>query len=551
MNNKNIFKIIIGLIVLVKPLLNFMLLAIILGVIGYLCAIFIPITGTSALLTVVGFELGRSLNSLFICLVMFGIFRGIFRYGEQTCNHYIAFKLLAVIRDKVFGVLRKLCPAKLECKDKGNLISLITNDVELLEVFYAHTISPIVIAAIVSIIMIFYISSLSITAGIIATIAYITVGIIIPVINTNRVSNDGKSYRNETGSLNTLFLDSLRGLFELIQFGKTCAKKTEVEFYTDKLGSIHKNLKAKEITSRNITDYCIYFFNVFMIVFQSLLYANGKIEFSNALLSIVSLISSYGPVLALSSLSNTLAQTLASGERVLSLLEEKPETPEITNGEQCEISDIKCTDLTFSYDKELILNKINITAKQSKITGIYGKSGCGKSTLLKLIMRFWDCDSGEIKLSGKNIETINTQLLRKNESYCTQETYLFHDTIFNNIKIGKINASNEEVVAAAKAASIHDFITTLPKGYDTQIGELGDRLSGGEKQRIGIARAFLSGANIMLLDEPTSNLDSLNEAIILNSIKNVSNKTVVLISHRKSTLGIADTVYSLESIRRS
>lgn len=551
MNKRSSFKIMAGLIVLVKPLLHFMLLAITLGVLGFLCAIFIPVTGAAALLSAAGFDIGITLKTLFICLAVFGILRGIFRYGEQSCNHYIAFKLLAVIRDKVFGVLRRLCPAKLEGKDKGNLISLITSDVELLEVFYAHTVSPIAIAFVVSVIMILFIGSLSLSGGIIAALAYITVGVIIPVINSGRVSDDGRKYRNGAGTLNTLFLDSLRGLFELIQFGKTEKKKAEVEFYTDELGKVHKALKDKEISSRNITDYCVYAFNLIMLISQVALFAGGKIEFSSALLCIVALVSSYGPVIALSSLSNTLAQTLASGERVLSLLEEAPETEEITDGKSIELSDINCENVSFSYDKELILDNVSVSAEKGKITGIYGKSGCGKSTLLKLIMRFWDRDSGELLLSGEAIENINTQSLRENESYCTQETHLFNDTIGNNIRVAKMNATDDEVISAAKAASIHDFIAELPKGYNTPIGELGDRLSGGEKQRIGLARAFLSGANIMLLDEPTSNLDSLNEAVILKSLGKAKDKTVVLISHRKSTLGIADEVYSLENNRRS
>lgn len=551
MNNKSSFKIMSGLIVLVKPLLHFMLLAITLGVLGFLCAIFIPVTGAAALLSGAGFDVGISLKTLFITLVIFGLLRGIFRYGEQSCNHFIAFKLLAVIRDKVFGVLRKLCPAKLEGKDKGNLISLITSDVELLEVFYAHTVSPIAIALVVSVIMILFIGSLSLSAGIIAAFAYITVGVIIPIINGKRVADDGRKYRNETGTLNTLFLDSLRGLFELIQFNKTEKKKYEVEYYTDQLGKVHKALKDKEITSRNITDYCVYAFNLIMLVSQILLFVSGNIEFTSALICIVALVSSYGPVIALSSLSNTLAQTLASGERVLSLLEETPETEEITDGVCCSLSDVECKDLSFSYGNELILNKLSLSAEKGKITGIYGKSGCGKSTLLKLIMRFWDRDNGELKLSGKSVESINTHSLRENESYCTQDTHLFNDTIGNNIRIAKLNATDNEVIEAAKAASVHDFIVSLPNGYNTQIGELGDRLSGGEKQRIGLARAFLSGANIMLLDEPTSNLDSLNEAVILKSLKSTKDKTVILISHRKSTLGIADKVYSIDSGRRS
>ncbi|MGM9937925.1 MAG: amino acid ABC transporter ATP-binding/permease protein [Candidatus Ornithomonoglobus sp.] len=547
---RNAVKIMAGLVGLIKPLLHFMIFAVLLGVTGFLCAIFIPVLGSVGILSAVGFDMDLSIKSVFICLITFGILRGILRYGEQACNHYIAFRILAVIRDKVFTALRKLCPARLEGRDKGNLISLITSDVELLEVFYAHTISPIIIAVAVSVIMITFICRISITSGIISALAYVTVGAVIPVINSRHVSGCGMEYRTISGELNAVFLDSLRGLRELIQYDRTEMKRVEIEEKTHQLGEIHKALKRREISSRNLTDIAVFAFNLIMLFTQGYLYTTGAVAFPEAVICVIALMSSYGPVIALSNLSNSLAQTLASGERVLSLLEEEPQTKEIKNGKNINIDNISCRRLSFSYGGEKILNNVNIDAEKHSITGIYGKSGCGKSTLLKLIMRFWDRDSGDLKLSGTDIDKINTDCLRKNESYCTQETYLFNDTIGNNIKIAKPGASYSEVINAAKAASIHDFIITLPLGYNTQIGELGDRLSGGEKQRIGIARAFLSGAPVMLLDEPTSNLDSLNEAVILKSLREAKDKTIILVSHRKSTLGIADRIYSLENKER-
>lgn len=547
---RNAFKIIAGLIGLVKPMLHFMICAVLLGIAGFLCAISIPIFGSIGILSASGFDTGIPIKAVFICLTSFGILRGLLRYGEQAYNHYIAFRILAVIRDKVFTALRKLCPAKLEGRDKGDLVSLITSDVELLEVFYAHTISPVLIAAAVSIIMIIFICRISITAGIISSAAYITIGIIIPVINSRRVRACGVEYRSLSGKLNSAFLDSLRGLRELIQYDKTAMRRNEINKQTERLGRIHKSLKRKEISSINITNTAIFAFNLIMLFTQGYLYTSGAITLSEAVICVVSLISSYGPVIAISNLSNSLAQTLASGERVLSLLEEEPQTAEITSGKNIDIENISCRNIDFSYGNEKILDNVSIDVKAHTITGIYGKSGCGKSTLLKLIMRFWDRDSGELTLSGIDIKEINTECLRKNESYCTQETYLFNDTIVNNIKIAKPDASYEEVIAAAKAAAIHDFISSLPLGYDTPIGELGDRLSGGEKQRIGLARAFLSGAPVMLLDEPTSNLDSLNEAVILKSLREANDKTIILVSHRKSTLGIADKIYSMENKER-
>lgn len=551
MNRRSGYKIMSKLITLIKPLIHYIIFAVVMGVLGFLCAIFIPVFGVIGVLTVLGYNFTFSLKTIFTVLILLAVFRGILRYGEQACNHYIAFRILAVIRDKVFTVLRKLCPAKLEGQDKGNLISLITSDVELLEVFYAHTISPILIALMVSIIMVLFIGSFSPMLGIIAILAYFFVGVIIPVVNSKKIKNSGLAYRNKAGELNSLFLDSLRGLQELLQFSFTEERKSEISKKTSESKALHKKLKAGEISSRNFTEGTVFVFNIIMIITASILYFNNKIDFSEMVISITALVSSYGPVIALSNLSNNLAQTLASGDRVISLLEEEPVVAEIENGIDKNFDEIECKNLSFSYDSIKILDNISIKIEKNKITGILGKSGCGKSTLLKLIMRFWDRDSGELLLSETHIENINTRSLRKNESYCTQETYLFNDTIGNNIAIGKIGATKEEIIKSAKQASIHQFISELPNGYDTPIGELGDRLSGGEKQRIGIARAFLSNAPVILLDEPTSNLDSLNEAIILKALHNAKDKTIILISHRKSTLAIADHIYSMESGRNS
>ena len=542
MNRRSGYKIMSKLITLIKPLIHYIIFAVVMGVLGFLCAIFIPVFGVIGILTVLGINFTFSIKTIFTVLILLAVFRGILRYGEQACNHYIAFRILAVIRDKVF---------KLEGEDKGNLISLITSDVELLEVFYAHTISPILIALTVSIIMVLFIGSFSPILGIISILAYFFVGVIIPVVNSKKIKNSGLAYRNKAGELNSLFLDSLRGLQELLQFSFTEERKSEIAKKTSESKALHKKLKAGEISSRNFTEGTVFVFNIIMIITASILYFNNKIDFSEMVISITALVSSYGPVIALSNLSNNLAQTLASGDRVISLLEEEPVVAEIKDGIDKNFDEIECKNLSFSYDSIKILDNISIKTEKNKITGILGKSGCGKSTLLKLIMRFWDRDSGELLLSSTPIENINTSTLRKNESYCTQETYLFNDTIGNNIAIGKIGTTKDEIIKAAKQASIHQFISELPKGYDTPIGELGDRLSGGEKQRIGIARAFLSNAPVMLLDEPTSNLDSLNEAIILKALHNAKDKTIILISHRKSTLAIADHIYSMESGRNS
>ncbi len=549
MKRRSGIKIMAQLIVLMKPLALYIIIAIFLGVLGFLCATGVPVTGAMGMLVLFGFPSPVSLRILICILFACAILRGILRYGEQASNHYIAFRLLAVLRDMVFSALRKLCPAKLEGKDKGNLIALITNDIELLEVFYAHTVSPIAIGFITSCIFVVSIGSISPVLGVIAALAYIAVGAVTPLLNGKRVNTPGMAYRTQSGDLNSFVLESLRGMSELIQYAQTDQRKKEMDEKTEELANLQNHLKACESTNRSISDFFVFAFDVVMIFAAVHLHMIGTISFDHAVLAIVILMSSYGPVMALSNLSNNLAQTLASGERVLSLLEEKPETEEQTNGIEAALSDIRCEQVHFRYGDVEVLNNLSLHIPEGKITGIHGRSGCGKSTLLKLIMRFWDKNSGKILLSGHDVRDINTHCLRQNESYCTQETHLFNDTIGNNIKLANPKASDAEMIAAAKAASIHDFISELPLGYDTHIGELGNRLSSGEKQRIGIARALLSPANIILLDEPTSNLDSLNEGIILKSLDEATDKTIVLVSHRKSTLGIADQVLSIENGR--
>ncbi|MDO4300443.1 MAG: ABC transporter ATP-binding protein [Clostridia bacterium] len=546
-SKKSNIKIMTQLAGLVKPMLLIIAIAVVLGVLGFLCASSIPVLGALGIAKIIGADIPLTLKNIFILMTVSAVLRGVLHYGEQASNHYIAFKLLAIIRSKVFGALRNLCPAKLEGNDKGNLIALITSDIELLEVFYAHTISPAAIGFITSLAFVIFISSISPILGIIAAIAYITIGIILPSANGKAVKQPGLDYRNSSGELNNLFLDGLRGMGELIQYDAVENTKNNISQKTESLAELQNKLKDREIKTRNRTETAITLFNIVMILTAFYMYSNNIISFSNALIAAITLMSSYGSVIALSSLSNNLAQTLASGERVLNILEEKPETEEVINGKNIIAENVVCNNVKFAYDKKQILKGISLNIEKGKITGILGESGCGKSTLLKLIMRFWDKDSGKILLSGEEIKNINTHSLRQNESYCTQETHLFNDTIGNNIRIAKLNATEEEVIFSAKQASIHDFITELPLGYDTNIGELGGRLSGGEKQRIGLARAFLSNAPIMLLDEPTSNLDSLNEGIILKSLyESKDKKTIILVSHRHSTLSIADKTYHIK-----
>ena len=598
-----------SLIGLVKPLLHIMVAAILLGTVGYLCAIFLTIlagqvilhglAGSAAGVGISGIPevvikstwlAGTSVKGIIAVMILIAVLRGILHYVEQYCNHFIAFKLLAIIRHKVFAVLRKLCPAKLEGRDKGNLISIITTDIELLEVFYAHTISPIAIATLTSVIMVVFIGRYHVLAGVLALTAYLIVGVVIPLWNGKHGSQKGMEFRTEFGELNSFVLDSLRGLDETIQYNQGEKRKGQMSDRSRKLAGMQEDLSRMEGSQRSFTNLMILLASFGMLALTIHLYGKGEIGFDGILTCTIAMMGSFGPVVALSSLSNNLNQTLASGERVLSLLEEKPLVEEILDGTEfhavgrfndmekqdeperitagmyvkgsdsekienesvVEFTGAEVSHVTFAYEEETILDDYSLKLAPGKITGIHGSSGSGKSTLLKLLMRFWDVNEGMISVDNKDVREISTRHLRDLESYVTQETHLFHDSIANNIAIAKPGATREEIMAAAKKASINDFIMTLPKGYDTEVGELGDTLSGGEKQRIGIARAFLHDSPLLLLDEPTSNLDSLNEGIILKSLKeDKANRTVVLVSHRTSTMKVADVVYEMENGRVS
>ena len=590
-----------SLIGLVKPLLHIMLAAIILGTAGYLCAIFLTILAGQVIVHGLIAGGAGSVKTIITVMLIIAVLRGILHYAEQYCNHFIAFKLLAIIRHKVFAALRKLCPAKLEGRDKGNLISIITTDIELLEVFYAHTISPIAIATLTSLVMVVFIGRYHWLAGILALIAYLIVGVVIPMWNGKCGSQMGMEFRTNFGELNSFVLDSLRGLDETIQYDQGEKRKEQMSERSRSLAGIQEKLSKMEGAQRSFTNLVILLASFGMLALTVWLYGKEEIGFEGILTCTIAMMGSFGPVVALSSLSNNLNQTLASGERVLSLLEETPMVEEISgnvdirtdsdneisntsivsentdndirnqnNGPEKEkyilrviltgraknsvkaFSGAEAQHVTFAYENETILDDYSLKLESGKITGIHGASGSGKSTLLKLLMRFWDVNQGSVSVDGEDVRKIPTRHLREMESYVTQETHLFHDSIANNIAVGSPAASREAIIEAAKKASIHDFIMKLPKGYDTEVGELGDTLSGGEKQRIGIARAFLHDSPLILMDEPTSNLDSLNEGIILKSLREASEKkTVMLVSHRKSTMNIVDTVFEMKDGRIS
>lgn len=545
--NRSGFAVMAGLIGMIKPMLGIMFLAVIMGCIGNLMATFITVLGGYGLLTVTGYYGKMSLALIITLMAVFAILRGVLRYAEQACNHFIAFKLLARIRHQVFAALRKLAPAKLDGSEKGNLISIITSDIELLEVFYAHTISPIAIAVITSVVMCVYLGSMSAWFAVIAVCFYVFVGVVIPLWNGKRGSTYGKNYRDSFGKLNATVLDNLYGLEETIQYEKQRERMKVMSEQTDALERVNRTLKNQEKTQRILTDWVILASGVVMACAGSYLTERGAIAGYQAVTAVIAMMSSFGPTAALSALSNNLNQTLACGNRVLNLLEEEPAVCDVEAGTEFVSGDITCGQVDFSYGKEPILSDFTQVFAKNKIHGILGKSGCGKSTLLKLLMRFYETDGGNIRYGVDNVNAINTESLRKHIAYVTQETFLFHDTIENNIKVAKADATREEVIEAAKKASVHEFICSLPNGYETNVAELGGSLSGGERQRIGIARAFLHDCEVIFLDEPTSNIDSLNEGMILKSLQaEKEEKTILLVSHRRSTMGIADEMTVFE-----
>ena len=535
------------LIGLVRPMLGFMLLAIAMGLLGNLSATFITVFGGYAILYVLHPEWSMSLGWVFAAVLLFALVRGFLRYAEQSCNHFIAFKLLALIRDKVFGALRRLCPAKLEGKDKGDLISVITSDIELLEVFYAHTISPICIAFLFCLMMVLFIGRIHTALGVLALSAYAVVGIVIPLVTSKRSGDDGIQFRSSAGKLSAFVLDSLRGLPETVQYGQGRKRLAEMDAQTDALSQTEAHMKRTAGKNTAAVNTTILLFDLAMLFLSAHLAG-----FEGCLIATLAMMSSFGPVVSLAALGATLQNTFAAGNRVLDILDESPVAPDVTGKTNVEFHGAAAENVSFSYGGEQILEDLSLSIPEGKVIGITGRSGSGKSTLLKLFMRFWPVTEGKVTVSGKSVDEINTENLRDMESFVTQQTHLFHDSIRKNLCIAKLDATEGEIIAACKKASVHDFIMGLPKGYDTEVGELGDTLSGGERQRLGLARAFLHNAPFLLLDEPTSNLDSLNEAVILKALQTeCQEKTVILVSHRKSTMGIADTVYSVERGRLS
>ncbi len=543
-------KIMANLILLLGSLGYIMLLAVINGSFGFVCAMGVTVFGAIGIAKIIGETITMSYGLIIGLIISCGVLRGILRYFEQYSNHYIAFKLLAVLRDKIFGALRVLCPAKLESKQKGNIIAMITSDIETLEVFYAHTISPICIAVLVSISVIIFVGIISSWyLAIVAVLGYTIIGIALPLVLSRKIKESGVKYREEFASFNGYFLDSIKGIKDIVFNNAGAERETEVNRRSILLLSETKKMKHSIISATAITEFFVSLFIIITLVVGIVLVYCNIFSIGKMIIGVVTVFSSFGPVIALSALPGNLTQTFASGDRVLNLLEEKPVVEEIKDGKSLEYEKLHVNDLSFSYDNNIeVLKDIKMSAEKGEIVGIIGESGSGKSTFLKLLLRFWQKEKGNIAYNGIDIDKINSENLLDFVTMVSQNTYLFNESIEYNLRIAKPTATQEEIIKACEMASIHDFIMTLPEGYQTKVGSSGDNLSAGEKQRIGLARAFLKGSELILLDEPTSNVDSINEGIILKALKEQKNKkSIILVSHRESTMAVADRIYKVEN----
>ena len=542
-------KIMASLILLLGSLSYIMILAVINGSVGFVCAMGVTVFGAVGVAKALGEAIALSYGWIIGLTIGCGVLRGLLRYFEQYSNHYIAFRLLAVLRDKIFGALRVLCPAKLESKQKGSIIAMITSDIETLEVFYAHTISPICIAVLVSTAVFLFVGFVSSWyLALVALAGFLTIGIVVPLISSGKLKESGVKYRAEFASFSAYFLDSIKGIKDIVLNNAGEEREKEVNRRSDGLLKETKKMKHNITCAGSAIELMVSVFVLITLAVGILLVKKDMLLLGRMIIGMVTVFSSFGPVIAVGSLPGNLTQTFASGDRVLNLLAEKPAVEAVKSGKDFDYEKLDVKDLSFSYDGQTeVLKDIKMHAEKGEIIGIVGESGCGKSTFLKLLLRFWERSGGEINYDDIDIDKINTNSLLKNVTMVSQSTYLFEETIEDNLRIAKPDATREEIENACKMASIHDFIMTLPDGYKTQVGALGDNLSAGEKQRIGLARAFLRGSELILLDEPTSNVDSINEGIILKALKEQKNKkSIILVSHRESTMAIADRIYKVD-----
>jgi ATP-binding cassette subfamily C protein len=526
-----------------------MAIAILLGVLGHATAAAIPILGAVAVAKLINNEVLISYELIITLAILCGIMRGVLRYFEQYLNHYIAFKLLATLRNNAFDKLRELDVATLEDKKRGGLLTLITSDIETLEVFYAHTISPVGIAIVISVVSLSLIWAIAgFPLALFALFGDLILGVLIPRINHRRLSKSGVEYRKTLSEFNSRFLDTVSGIREIVMKNAGSLKQKEVNENSNKLLDIMKMQNVKIARSNALIQLCTALITVVALLISITLMRQEGYSLGLAIIGFTILISTFGPVIALSSLPANLTQTLASANRLLDLMTEKANIMNVIDGQNIDLERVEIKNMKFSYGEDHILNDVTLKIEKGQIASIVGESGSGKSTILKLLLRERDINAGCILYNEINIQKINTESLLSNITLINQTTYLFDDTIEYNLKIAAPGATEDEIIKACKQASIHEFISSLEEGYKTRVGTLGDKLSTGEKQRIGLARAFLRGSSLILLDEPTSNVDALNECVILRALnESKKDKAIIIVSHRESTAAIADVQYKLEN----
>ncbi len=533
----------------VTPLSPIMIISIICGCLSYFCSILIPIIGGYTMTEI--FYGNEEIDRIITIIAILAVSYGILKYIEQYCNQYVSLKLLENFRDKVFKALRRLAPAKTDEKESGKLLSLLSSDIELLEIFYSKTITPLFVAIISSITIVVVIFQYNIILGALAILAHMTIGYLIPRSAYKKGQKNSQNNRVTTDELNSVLLSSIYGIDEILQYNYSDTMRSKIDDATFEVEFTNHVMKRHTASTRSITSLYVLLFSIVMLFGSSTLFTMGIYSVEAVVIPVLLLISSFNAVVSLANLGTGLSQSIASARRIFELIDEKPLVAKVTGQNTIKNKNASFNNASFSYDDEEILSNFSLYINNNEILGIKGKSGVGKSTILKLLMRFRDVDSGEIKISSHNIKNINTRSLRKSQGLVMQETFFFNDTILNNIKIADLDATEEQIIAACKKASIHNFIDSLPNGYDTLVSEMGKNLSDGEKQRIGLARVFLQGSSFILLDEPTSNLDSLNENTILYSLKQIKNKTIIIVSHRTSAMKIADNIIEIRSKRKS
>lgn len=539
-------ELLIDLLNLVKPLSLHMIFAVSFGLLGHVFATLIPGLGVYYFGKIYIGEI-INLKTVLIILITLAILRSIFKYTEQLFNHYVAFKTLAIIRDLVFKSLRRLCPAKMDTKNKGQLISIITADIELLEVFYAHTISPVLIAFFHTLVFFIILYKIHWKYALCLLVFHIVLGIIIPTLTQKIGERLGDNQRRNLSNLNLSILESLKGIKEVINFSMQHERMKEVDSLTRDLNRSSKKLSNNMGNNFATSSTIILIANIVFILVGARLYMAGEVNFLNLIFPISIFISSFGPTSALASLGNNLVLTFACGKRVMSLLREAPAVDEVTNKNEVIYDQIDLTDVEFSYDDTELIKDFNLSAKLNQVVGLEGKSGCGKSTVLKLIMRFFDPKEGKISLNKINLKDINSRNLRNNISYVAQESHLFKGTIRENLLVANESATENDLIEATKKANIYDFIMSLDHGLDTKIVKEKALLSTGQIQRLALARMFLRDSKLYILDEPTANIDAYNEGIILKSLyEEKDDKTIFISSHRKSTLRICDEVINMQ-----